>query len=495
MPSLLLGIDVGTTATKAVLFDPSSGIVATASRPVPLSTELPGRAEADPAVWSANVSELVGELTTAAGVTSASIAGLAVTGMVPAIVAIDSDGRPLRAAILQNDARAVTEIEQLTETLSDLDLLALTGSALTQQSVAPTALWLARHEPEVWARCVAILGSYDWLAADLGADLHVERNWAIESGLFTIAGAPLPDVFEAANLPRATVPGIRDPGDAVGVVSDGAAARTGLVAGTPIFVGGADHVLGAVAAGLASSGDWLVKLGGGGDILTVSDRVVIDARLYLDAHPARGLWLPNGCMATSGSLVRWYSALVGETDLARLDAEAAVTSPGGVLCLPYFLGEKSPLHDPDLRGAFLGLGLDDGRGSMFRAVLEGVAFGFRHHRDILGEHDSALAPDARISDGGSRSALWVQIHADVLGTPMTTVLGDSGAALGAAISAAIGAGLVSGWDVASDYVRIGTTVEPDASRTALYDELYGQWRLAAAAIAPISHTLARRSRP
>jgi xylulokinase len=198
-------------------------------------------------------------------------------------------------------------------------------------------------------------------------------------------------------------------------------------------------------------------------------------------------------MATSGTLVRWFSDLVGEPDLARLDCEAGATAPGALICLPYLLGEKSPWHDPDLRAAFLGLGLDSSRGQLFRAVLESVAFGFRQHRDILAELGLRLTPSARISDGGSRSALWAQIHADVLDTSLAPVRGRTGAAVGAALAAGVGIGALDRGD-ALRYLELGPSVEPDPEAADHYSELYGEWLTAGAVVAPLSHRTAERSR-
>src|SRR3984885_15274890 len=203
MASLVLGIDAGTTSTKVVLADPltadpSAAVVAQASAPAALSSPHPGWAEAETAQWWENVRLLVPQVLREAGVTAADVAAVAATGMVPAVIPVDAAGRPLRPAILQNDTRAKDEVRELAAALPGLDFTALTGSALTQQSVAPTLLWLARHEPEAWARTVAVLGSYDWIAVALGARPHVERNWALESGLFDLATGDLIGEIAAA---------------------------------------------------------------------------------------------------------------------------------------------------------------------------------------------------------------------------------------------------------------------------------------------------------
>lgn len=492
---LLLGVDLGTTGTKVSLLDPADGVLAACSAPSPLFSDGPGWSEADTDVWWDRVCHLVPEVLTAAGADAGAVAGVACSGMVPAVVLLDAEGRVLRRAILQNDARAVVEIGEVQAGLdrAGFDALGRTGSALTQQSVAPTWQWLARHEPDVAARVRTVAGSYDWLAIALGAERHVETNWALESGLFELDGALAEPVLAVAGLDPSRLGPVRRPGEQVGQVSEAAARATSLRPGTPIHVGGADHVLAAYAAGLGVAGDWLVKLGGAGDILVVSDTPVADWRWYLDAHPAPGLWLPNGCMATSGSLLRWAQQLFGGTELAVLDAEAAAAGPAEVVCLPYFLGEKSPLHDPDLRGAFVGLHLGQDRGDLFRACMEAVAYGFRDHVDAFASRGVVLG-EARVSNGGSGSAVWKQIIADVLGTELVPIVDHGGASLGAALVAAVGSGALAAWEDARAHVRVGDPVTPTAAHRGAYEEGYAVYRELQGTLAPVSHRLAARSR-
>ncbi|MFL6085070.1 MAG: FGGY-family carbohydrate kinase [Mycobacterium sp.] len=491
--SVTVGIDVGTTGTKTVLFDPSRGIVAQASRETTLLSPAPGFAEADTAQWLTNVIDSIREARSLANAGAGDIDAIAVSGMVPAVVPVDGRGNPLRKAILQNDARAHHEIGQLAAALADVDLVSLTGSALTQQSVAPTVVWLAHHEPDVYAKTEHLVGSYDWVLSALGADIHVEHNWALESGLFTIDGGLADAVLRAADLDADLLPPVRHPGTQVGVLSPEAADWTGLRAGTALIVGGADHVLSAYAAGVNDPGDALVKLGGAGDILVASDAKVTDERLYLDAHPVPGRWLPNGCMATSGSLIRWFQALVGGDELAALDAEAARCAPGEVLCLPYFLGEKTPINDPDLRGVFAGMHLGHTRADLYRSVLEAIAFGFRHHVDVFADISIPLTK-TMITNGGSRSTLWKQIHADVLGIELHPVTGHPGASLGAAIIAAIGVGSIDDWADANRFVALGPAVVPDPQRKQIYDDAYARWRELGDVTKAVSHAIARSAR-
>lgn len=486
---MLLGIDIGSSAVKAALVDPGQGVLSTAESAVRLESRQPGWAEADPDEWWQAICGLVPTLLDRSGRNASEVEAVAAAGMVPAVLALDRSGQPLRKAILQNDARATREIEELALALEGIDLLGLTGSVLSQQSVAPTLRWLKRHEPDLFDDTAMVVGSYDWVARRLGAEPHVEQNWAIESGLFTLDGEPLAEALERTDTPAQLFPAVRPPGTVVGEVSAEAASQTGLRARTPVVVGGADHVSSAYGAGLLAEGDWLVKLGGAGDILVVSKSPLVDERLYLDAHPT-GLWLPNGCMASSGSLVRWLQAIT-RASLQELDEEAASTpaGSGGIVCLPYFLGEKSPLHDPQLRGALVGLHLGHSRGQLFRSVLEAVAFGFRHHVDVFVELGVPLGR-ARVTNGGARSTLWKQIVADVLGVELSPVLAHPGASFAAAIAAGVGTGAVPDWAAIAPLIQLGPAIEPDGRQRARYDELYAIYRELEPTLRPISHRLA-----
>jgi xylulokinase len=449
-------------------------------------------AEADTIEWWANVCTLIPPLLSETG-GAARIAAVAVTGMVPALAVTDEAGRPLRRAILQNDARAVQQIEAVRAGAAGLDVVALTGSSVTQQSVGPKFRWLVEHEPAIAREARWLMGSYDWVATALGAEPHVEQNWALESGLFDFAGEPIPLLVELAQVDPQLLPPVARSGVRLGVVSAAAAETTGLAAGTPIVAGGADHVLAAYAAGLTEPGDWLVKLGGAGDILAVSSQPVVDSRLYLDHHPVPGLWLPNGCMATSGSLLRWLQHLFGDVDLGELDREAEQAAPAELICLPYFLGEKSPLHDPDLRGSFLGLHLGHTRADLYRSCLEAVAYGMRQHLEVFDELGVELG-EAYVTNGGSKSLVWKQILANVLNRPLTTIAESAGASLGAAMIAAIGANLVEDWYLPRQIVQRQVRVEPNPAAVARYDDGYRLFREAQTTFTPLAHRLSAAQR-
>jgi xylulokinase len=483
-----LGIDLGTTATKAVVIDAGGTVVAEAERPSELSSPHPGWAEEDTALWWSNVCELCRELPTGA------VRAVGVSGMVPAVVAVDGGLSALRPAILQNDARAGQEVDDLAQELSEADLLERTGSSLTHQSVAPTARWLARHEPEVWARTTAILGSYDHLAATLTGVVGVERNWALESGLYDMRSqAWAPDLCASAGLDAESMPPVRAATEIVGAVGADAARQTTLAEGTPVVAGSADHVAAALAAGVLEPGQALIKLGGAGDVLLASDRAVIDRRLYLDYHLVPGRWLPNGCMAASGSFLKWFAReLAGGASLAELDREAESVPAGarGIVALPYMLGEKTPIHDPLARGVFVGLHLGHTRADMYRAALESIAYGFRHHFDVFDELGCEVAT-VRVGDGGASSRLFCSVIAGVLGRPLEPLSSRSSSAIGVAFTAAIGAGLIERWSAVERFVDVRATVEPEPRSRGAYDRGYAIYRELYVTLAPLLHSAAR----
>ena len=489
--NLCLGIDIGSSGLKGLLLDPEKGILGTSSYPVDLYSDKPGFSEADTNQWWLGLKKITSELVSKSDVKE--ISAIAFSGMVPAVLFLDENRVPLRRAILQNDARAMVEISEIGAKLKDIDLLQLTGSALTQQSVAPTVLWISKHEPEVLAKTRYIVGSYDWAAMALGAEPHVEKNWAIESGLYNWDGKPLEAVLSASGVTWPELLSPLDPGTSVGEISEGKGKEIGLLAGTKIVVGGADHVLSAYGAGLINSGDALIKLGGAGDILVVSDKKVVDQRIYLDAHPVPDKWLPNGCMATSGSLLRWEQKIFKEDDLEKLDSEAEASIPGNLLTLPFFLGEKSPYHDPDMRGAIVGLHLGTTNGDIHRSFLESIAYGFKQHSEIfLGIN--AEMKKIRVTNGGSKSRLWRQILSDVIQKDLLSIVNHPGASFAAAVIAGIGSGAITDWSFVEGYLEPGEVLTPNIDKKAIYEERYQQYLQLKTSVDPISHAIARSQR-
>lgn len=488
---LLLGIDVGTTATKAILAHHEGRVVAEASAPAHLNSPHSGWAEEDPEEWWKNVCDLIPQLLEKAGGSRGAIAAVGVSGMVPTLICLDERGKPLRPSIQQNDARAIDEIEELQEKLSGENILDRTGSPITQQSIGPKVMWLRRHEPRVTDQTAAICGSYDFIVRRLvGGGRSIEANWALESGLYDLRAENwASDVCAASDVEESWLGDVGQPSDVVGKVNTEEVA--GLGQGTPVVAGSADHVASAFSAGVLEEGDLLIKLGGAGDILFASDTPLTDQRLFLDYHPIPGKYLPNGCMAASGSVIRWFQEhLAGGTSLEDLDREAEEAGVGsdGIVALPYFLGEKTPINDPRARGMFVGLHLGHRRGHLYRSILESIAFGFAHHVEVLKE--LGLEPQrVRVTNGGSRSQVWKRIVADVLGLPLEPIIDHPGSSLGAAFTAGMGVGVFERWNEIDRFIRVDERIEPDQENYARYRELYDVYRSIYPALKEQQHKL------
>jgi xylulokinase len=474
----VLGLDIGTTAVKAIALDEGGRVVATTSVAHDGAAPHPGWAEGDPEAWWRNAVEAVRRIGAAAPLDEVAILG--VSGMVPALICLDADGRVLRPSIQQNDARAAEEIEALRAVLP-ADFHAATGQPISQQLVLPRLAWLRRHEPDVYRRIRRLQGSYDLITHRLTGEWSLERNWALEAGFWDArCGAPYGPAFAATETPAEWLPPVREPTEVVGGVTAAAAAATGLRAGTPVIAGSADHVAAALTAG-TGPGELVLKIGGGGDVLYGVPRFAPDPRLYIDYHDVPGQFLLNGCMVASGLLVKWFADVfapdlgAGEDRYARLDAEAAPipAGAGGLVVLPYFLGEKTPIFDAAARGLIAGLSLGHGRGHLFRAVLEAVAYGFRHHVDVLVEAGHPIRR-IRIMDRGARSALWRQTVADVLGRSIEYAPGaDLGSAFGVAWVAGVAVG-IWGWTLPTG--PAGAVHHAAPERAARYDESYRWYR-------------------
>jgi xylulokinase len=483
--ALILGIDIGTTSTIGILIDDEGRTLALAQRPVDLHSERPGWAEEDPGQWWDNTCAIIPELLAKGGRNAGEIAAVGVTGMLPAVVLLDAEGRLLRRSIQQSDGRTGREVAELAAEVDAAAFVRRTGNGINQQLVAPKLRWLERHEPDMFGRIATVQGSYDYINWRLTGACVIEHNWALEAGFLDLAGGRIdPELVAQGHIDPALLPAVKHSHEVIGEVTRAAAAATGLAAGTPVVAGCADHVASAFVAGIRREGDLLIKFGGAGDILLATDRPRPDPRLFLDYHLVPGLFMPNGCMACSGAVLNWIVRelgggvdMTGETPHAHLDRLAAGLPPGadGLLLLPYFLGEKTPIHDPYARGTLVGLGLHHTIGHIWRAALEAVAFGFRHHVEVFEELGQSVRRVVA-SDGGAKSRVWMQIAADVLGRPIELLAGHSGSCLGAAYVAGVATGSFAGWDEIARYVRPAGVVEPDPARADLYGRQYALYR-------------------
>ncbi len=485
----ILGLDIGTTSTIGILIRPPDQTLALASRPVALRSDHVGWAEEDPEQWWANVGEIVRELLHASGISPADIAAVGVTGMLPAVVLLDFAGRLLRPSIQQSDARCSAEVAELRAEIDETAFLAKAGNGINQQLVAAKLRWIERHEPEVFARIATVFGSYDYINWRLTGERSVEQNWALEAGFVDLKAHAIDDTLVAlAHIPRAALPRKVASHEILGVVSDQGAAESGLEPGTPVVGGAADHIASALGAGIVSAGDVLLKFGGSVDILTATDHAKPDPRLFLDYHLKPGLFVPNGCMSTGGSALNWFARhfASGEAHAAEkagvsihqwLDrlADSRPAGSDGLVITPYFLGEKTPIHDAGARATVDGLALSHDIGHLWRALLEAYAYAIAHHVEVMNEIGYRTERFI-VSDGGSTSRVWMQIVADVLQQPVQRLAGHPGSCVGAAWTAAVGANLASDWSAISAFVRPADTIEPRPAAAEIYRQGYGRYR-------------------
>ena len=476
MRDLGVGIDIGTTAVKIVALSPTGEVVFESSIDHPLFSDQPGCAEEDATLWWASTQTLLKRLCAAVG--SDRIAGIACSGMVPAVVLLDGEGRPVRRSIQQNDSRAGAEIARWKQRINEDSYFSRTGNTINQQVVFPKIDWVRTHEPEVWERTASVVGSYDYVGLQLTGMPTLELNWALESGMWLLRDHSWdPEVLNEMGLPKEMLPEVRAAGSPIGGVTRDVSMATGIDEGTPVFVGIADHVSSAFAMSVIEPGDILLKLGGAGDVLMAVDSPVTDPRLFIDYHPIAGRYLLNGCMASSGSIVRWLLALFGDDDTTALTRDAELLPPGshGLVALPYFLGEKTPIFDVDARGVFFGLTLSHGRAHLFRAILEAVAFGFMHHIEVL--RDIGMEPKRVVlSNGGARSPLWKQIVLDVIGMPGWYAADNPGSCVGAAAVALQSAGVTAQWEALARFSQQALPLEYSPSNHSQYKRYYAVYR-------------------
>jgi xylulokinase len=482
-----IGLDIGTTSTIGILIELPNRVAALASRPATLHAPHPGWAEADPRQWWDNVCAICHDLLAQAPQAKPHLAGIGVAGMLPALVLLDANGHPLRPSIQQSDARCDAELTHLLASTDPGKFLATAGNGLNQQVAAPKLHWLAKHEADTLANAKTLLGSYDYIAYRLTGTRGLERNWALEAGFLDLRTAAIaPDLVKLAGIPETLLPPVREGHALLGEVTPQASEATGLPKGLPVIAGSADHIASAYAAGLTRPGDVLLKFGGSADILMASQEARPDERLYLDYHSIPGLYVPNGCMASGGSMLNWLATLLAPGEQkphARLDALAAAIPPGseGLSVLPYPLGEKSPLHDPLARATFTGLSLNHTTGHLWRATLESIGLALRHHAEVFREIGH---PIHRLlaSDGGSKSLVWMQIMADIFQMPVRVLTDHPGSCLGAAWLAAIGTGASTDWHGVTNFVGQGRELTPNP--TATYDEPYARFRSLYGALRP-----------
>lgn len=502
----LLGIDVGTYESKGVVTTLSGEVVAHAAVGHELSLPGPGLVEHDAeATWWHDFVTLCRQLLRHPEVEARRIRGVGVSGIGPCVLPVDRAGRPLRPAILYGvDTRATEEIAELERELGRDAIYAVSGSHLSSQSAGPKILWLRKHEPHVWAQTDVILTCSGYLAFKLTGEQVLDHYTAT-------AYAPLYDLHHncwATDMARPITPLEKLPRllwsmEVAGAVTAEAARETGLAAGTPVVAGTADAAAEALSAGMSQPGDLMVMYGSTAFFIQKTTRPIPTDRLWSAIFLEPNTYVVAAGMATSGSLTRWFrdhfarEALSveqagGPNAYAALAEQAASSPPGskGLIVLPYFAGERTPLNDPDARGLIIGLTLSHRPADVYRALLEGVGYGIRHNIDAMRE---AGAPPTRILavGGGARNPLWLQIVSDIADIEQYVPNQNYGASYGDAFMAGVGVGLFANAAQVADWVQYERVVRPDAGRHALYDEYYQLYRQLYEDNAGTMHRLAR----
>ena len=474
-----LGVDIGTFESKGVLVDFAGTIVAQAARGhemiVPRAGWAEHRAEED---WWGDFVFITKALLAKAQVKSEDVKAVACSAIGPCMLPLDAAGRPLMNGVLYGvDTRASAEIAFLNKAFGEDVILARCGNALTSQSVGPKILWLKNAHPDLWARAVKVVTATTFLTQRLTGECVIDHYTAANF-------SPLYDIekqdwcFDLGGIcGRDMLPALMWSGEIAGRVTAQAAAETGLALGTSVTCGTIDAAAEAVSVGVAAPGDMMMMYGSTVFVIEVTDRRLRDARLWHAPWLDPGTHAAMAGLATSGTLTHWFRdqfarELPRETAFAVLTAEAMASPPGarGLICLPYFSGERTPIHDPQAKGAFFGLNLTHGRGDMYRAVLEGIASATRH---IIETYAEAGAAPLRVLavGGGTKNRPWLQATSDFSGLDQVVARVTTGASFGDAFLAARAIGVaaeIAEWNPVAEVVR--------AEKHAVYERQYPLFR-------------------
>lgn len=479
----LLGIDVSTTSAKALLIDGAGQVAGSAATPLSLSTPRPLWSEQDPQEWWRGVKRSISEALATAGISGAEIAAIGLTGQMHGLVMLDGAGRVLRPAILWNDQRTGEQCDEIRARLGRQHLIKITGNDALAGFTAPKILWVQQNEPEVYAKARHILLPKDYIRYRLTGELATDKAGGAGTLLFDLRRRNWSDeVLQALEIPADWLPPTYEGTEISGYVIDDAAQATGLQEGTPVVGGGGDQAAQAVGVGAVKPGIIALTLGTSGVVFASAESPLVEpeGRLHAFCHAVPGLWHLMGVMLSAAGSLQWYrDALAPELSFGELVDEAHEITPGseGLLFLPYLTGERTPHPDPLARGAWVGLTLRHGRPHLTRALLEGVAFGLRDSFRLIEKLGLDTIEQVRISGGGSRSPLWRQIVADVLGVGLVTVNTTEGAALGAALLASVGAGQYSSVaEACENTIKVSGRTIPNDQRSATYGDYYERYR-------------------
>ncbi len=486
--SLLLGIDIGTSSVKAILFDPDTvGVAAAAQREYPIHKPTPECAEQNPDDWWNATVEVVNRAVEQAG--RRDVIAIGLCGQMHGTVMLDAQNRSIHPAIIWADQRSAAECGELVGMLGAKRYTSIAGTMPAAGFMAPTLLWLRRHQPDLLDQIRRVLLPKDYVRLKLTGMIASDPSDAAATGLFDIAAKTWsPEIIGGADLPESIFPPLLESQALAGELTASAAEALGLSDRIPVVCGSADQPAQALGNGIAAPGKGIVSIASGGTVVTPlrpddPAHIPTDPRLHVFNHAVPGLWYILGAILSGGLSLRWLRHVMGMDDLGKAayeqfsaQAEAVAPGAGGLIFLPYLTGERTPHMDPKARGGFIGLSAYHEQGHLARAVMEGVAFALRQSleisRDLGGQVDTLIA-----AGGGAESAVWRQILADVLGLPLQKSLMSEQAGIGAALLAGVGIGIYSTFDdAACALAQYGAATEPDAKRQQLYDALYEEFK-------------------
>jgi xylulokinase len=448
----LVGIDVGTSSAKGIAIDPDTGqVLATAEREYPVSSPHAGWMEQQPEEWLSATQVVIARLRAE----TSEILGIGFSGQMHGLVCLDAEGSVIRPAILWNDQRSAPQCAIL-EAGDGLErLLRLTGNRALPGFTAPKLLWMRENEPDAYERIRRICLPKDFVRDHL-VGTHCMDVADASGTLFLDVGARLwsSELLSWLDIPLWWLPQLAESTEVVGTLD-----------GVPVAAGAGDQAAAAVGAGITGPGPLSVVLGTSGVVLAATKDYLSDreGRVHAFCHAVPDRWMVMGVMLSAAGSLAWYhDTLLPDVAYDAMLDEAERITPGseGLTFLPYLAGERTPYADPDARGAFCGLSVTHGRGALTRAVLEGVAFALRDCLDTV--HDvGATTARGRVSGGGSRSRLWLQIVATSLEIPLEIMATDQGSAFGAALLGGVASGVYRDLDEAADAcVHVTEVIDP-----------------------------------
>lgn len=504
----LIGIDVGTSGTKTVLFNEEGKALASSTEEYPLHTPNPGWTEQDPEDWWKATVASVKSVIEQSGVDAAEIKGLGLSGQMHGSVFLDENNKVVRPAILWNDNRTADECNEITQTIGEKRLLELASNPALTGFTAPKVVWLKNKEPENFKKTRTLCLPKDYIRFRLTGEMAMEVSDGAGTLLFNVKERSWSsDILKALGIPQEWMPPMHESTDVCGKITSEVAKQTGLKEGTAVVGGGADNACGATGTGVVIEGRMLSSLGTSGVILAPSKTCQTDpeGRAHTFCHSVPNLWYLMGVILSAGMSFRWYRDVVADSErlkgsemnmdpydiLTELAADAPVGSEGLVF-LPYLTGERTPHKDPHARGGFIGLTIRHQRTHLIRAVLEGITFAMRDSLEIA-KSLGVEVKEVRATGGGAKSAFWKQLQADIYGCEIATLRSDQGPAFGAAIMAGVGTGVYNSIPEACDaIISVSERTEPNTARAKEYDDYYEVYRSLYPSIRDACHTLSKK---